>query len=95
VAKLLENEHNIALWPLAYQAYGDALVKNGDVRQGMAVWREGFAKYPLAVGLQERSASNEKEALEIVKRDRGIEFFQRPDAGISDISIVWTNGAAK
>jgi len=89
VAKL-DHDRDFPFWPFVYEAYGDALIKNGDIRAGMAVWKEGASRYPKHAGLQERAgAANQQQAHEIVKRIRGIDLFQRPDPDIADLSILW------
>ncbi|MCM3129663.1 tetratricopeptide repeat protein [Paenibacillus provencensis] len=80
---------DFAFWPDIYTAFGDALVKAGDVSEGMTAWKQGFEKYPDDQALSERAEADETEAYEIVKRDRGIDGFQRPDPAISDISKLW------
>lgn len=89
VVKSLEKEDDLALWPLTYEAYGDALVKEGKIKEGRAVWKEGHSKYPNSESLVIRSKANEEEAYEIVKQERGIEIFQRPKEEITDVSILW------
>lgn len=80
---------NVVLWPLIYAAYGDALVKDGDVAAGMKAWKDGAAKYPNSEELKKRSQITESEALALVRKERGIDGFTRPDPSISDISIMW------
>jgi tetratricopeptide (TPR) repeat protein len=89
IVRKLEDDIFLPLWPLIYEAYGDALVKHGDIDAGMAVWRDGYKKYPDVISLQERFRADKEEAYGIVKRVRGIDIFQRPDPSISDISILW------
>ena len=89
VAKELETIMPLRLWAHIYEAYGDALVKNGDIGTGIKVWRDGAELYPEEKGLRERAKLSESQAYEFVKNSRGIDFFQRPDPDISDISILW------
>lgn len=80
----------LPLWPLTYEAYGDALVKNGEIEAGQKIWKEGSKKYPDAESLRNRAGSSKEEAYEIVRSERGIEIFERPDPNISDLSSLWT-----
>lgn len=89
VVQHLEKDYELPLWALAYEAYGDALVKNGEIEAGMKVWNEGARKYPEAQKLQLRANVKSEEAYEIVRAERGIEIFERPDPTISDLSILW------
>lgn len=89
VSKQLETSIDLPLWPLIYEAYGDALVKNGQEKEGIAVWKEGSRKYPGAATLQRRAMMTEEEAHNEVRTVRGIDEFRRPDPGISDLSLVW------
>lgn len=94
VAQQLE-DHPSPMWPLFYEAYGDALVKNGESQRGMAVWKDGVKKYPHSEELQRRAkAKTAEEAFDIVRQIRGIDVFERPERSISDISILWKNNAA-
>ncbi|WP_270168547.1 hypothetical protein [Paenibacillus sp. SYP-B4298] len=94
VAKQLEG-YPSPMWPLFYEAYGDALVKNGENQKGMAVWKDGMKKYPHSEALQRRAkAKSDEEAFDIVRQIRGIDVFERPERSISDISILWNNHAA-
>lgn len=89
VVQLFEDKHKSKLWPLTYEAYGDALIKEGNIEMGMKVWKDGYKKYPDKKSLQKRAKADKNEAFKIVKRERGIEIFQRPDPKITDISILW------
>ncbi|MGA5691396.1 tetratricopeptide repeat protein [Cytobacillus pseudoceanisediminis] len=79
----------LPLWPSAYVAYGDALVKNGDIQEGIAVWKEGHKLYPDFKELEDRSKANKEEAFEIIRKVRGTDIFERPNKEISDLSILW------
>ncbi|MFD7524167.1 hypothetical protein [Paenibacillus chitinolyticus] len=87
--KLEQQDKDLVLWPMVYAALGDALVKNGDTRKGMSVWKQGSVKYPTDTPLKQRAGADEKQAYEIVKKERGIDGFTRPDARISDLSKIW------
>ncbi|MCK6259435.1 hypothetical protein LCY76_22960 [Fictibacillus sp. KIGAM418] len=78
-------------WALFYVALGDALVKDGQRNEGQAVWKEGYKKYPQSLELKKRQGLDEKKAFQLVKEERGIDGFQRPDKSISDLSIIWSN----
>ncbi|PFM99759.1 hypothetical protein [Bacillus cereus] len=81
----------LELWPQAYLAYGDALVKEGKIEEGIKVWKDGFSGYPDNKDLEKRARTNSDQAFAIVKEERGIEIFQRPNPNITDISILWKN----
>lgn len=89
IVKLFEDAVKLEVWPLTYIAYGDALVKEGKTKEGIAVWKEGYLKYPEEESLELRVKANADEAYEFVKKVRGIEIFQRPNPDITDISILW------
>ncbi|CAM4489724.1 hypothetical protein [Paenibacillus tarimensis] len=91
VAKQLEGTMDLPLWPLIYTAYGDALVKDGQVKEGILVWKDGAARYTEDKELQRRASLDEQGALDEVRAVRGIDEFRRPDPSISDLSIVWTS----
>lgn len=75
--------------PLTYMAYGDALVKSGEIEKGVSVWKEGEKLIPDHKGLKERVVGGEKKAKQIVAKDRGIDHFQRPEPTLTDLSILW------
>ncbi|MBG9794377.1 hypothetical protein ABD76_18440 [Paenibacillus dendritiformis] len=85
----MNHELKFAFWPDIYAAFGDALVKAGDVSAGIAVWKEGYEKYPNDAALSQRAGADENTAYDIVKQERGIDGFKRPDPAISDISKLW------
>ncbi|SDN47562.1 hypothetical protein SAMN04488137_4600 [Fictibacillus solisalsi] len=78
-------------WALFYVALGDALVKDGQQKEGQAVWKQGYKKYPHSSELEKRQGLDEKKAFQLVKEERGIDGFQQPDKSISDLSIIWSN----
>ncbi|MBO8162748.1 MAG: hypothetical protein H0Z34_03385 [Brevibacillus sp.] len=82
-------DESIPFWPQVYEAYGDALVKNGDVDGGYAVWKDGLRQFPESEGLSKRVAAGKEQALELVKEERGIDSFQPPNPNITDLSIIW------
>ncbi len=82
-------DQELVLWPLAYTALGDALIKGGSVKEGFAVWKEGEAAYPDHVPLQERMKAGLGQAEELVGDVRGMEQFQRPSPELTDITIIW------
>lgn len=82
-------EWDFAFWPDIYVAFGDALVKSGDAAAGIRAWKEGYAKYPDEEALAERAGADESKAYDIVRRERGIDGFTRPDPAISDIRKLW------
>lgn len=88
IAKKYQNYGN-PLWPEIYIAYGDALIKGGDISTGFKVWEEGYELYPSNSGLKERVDSGEKGAFLIVRTKRGIDTFQRPEKTLTDISNLW------
>ncbi len=90
-AKQLESETASPLWPLIYIAYGDALVKDGRVKEGIEVWKDGAAQYPMDDVLGDLAGLNADAALNHVRDVRGIDAFQRPDPDISDLSILWSS----
>ncbi|PEM43198.1 tetratricopeptide repeat protein [Bacillus toyonensis] len=92
VVKLHEKKGVVLeLWPQAYITYGDALVKEGETEDGIKVWKDGFSEYPDNKDLEKRARTNSNQAFAIVKEERGIEIFQRPNPDITDISILWKN----
>ncbi|NBI29806.1 hypothetical protein [Chengkuizengella marina] len=88
IAKKYKNYEN-PLWQEIYIAYGDALIKGGEVSTGFQVWKDGYNLYPDNIGLKERVESGEEGAYSIVKKERGIDIFQRPDKRLTDISRLW------
>jgi tetratricopeptide (TPR) repeat protein len=89
ITQLFEDKVKLELWPLTYEAYGDALVKEGKSKEGIAVWKDGYSKYPDVESLELRANANVDDAYEIVRKVRGIEIFQRPNPDITDLSILW------
>lgn len=89
VTKKFEGDHPFYMWPLAYTALGDAWVKKGEVGDGMKIWKEGYAAHPDDPALKERAEASKEKAVDIVVRERGMDQFQRPDPGISDLSPIW------
>ncbi|PWW03235.1 hypothetical protein DFQ01_107132 [Paenibacillus cellulosilyticus] len=89
VAKQLEGQLDLAIWPLTYIAYGDALVKDGQVKKGIEVWKDGFRKYKTDDALSRRAGLSEQGARDTVRGERGIDEFRRPDPSVSDLSMVW------
>jgi tetratricopeptide (TPR) repeat protein len=83
------NDRSFTMWPLIYTAYGDALIKNGQIKNGIKVWEEGYAAFPNDPDLKARANKTEDEAYGIVTRERGVDAFQRPDPSISDLSLLW------
>ncbi|WP_127531380.1 hypothetical protein [Paenibacillus kobensis] len=90
VAKQLEGGMKLSVWPLIYTAYGDALVKEGQIKKGIEVWKDGFQKYKEDEELKRRASVGEVEAVDIVREARGIDDFRRPSPSLSDLSLVWT-----
>ncbi|GIQ71462.1 hypothetical protein XYCOK13_42860 [Xylanibacillus composti] len=82
-------DQELVMWPMAYAALGDALVKGGSVEEGFAVWKEGAAAYPEYEPLQERVLAGISQAEELVGDIRGMEQFQRPTPELTDISVIW------
>jgi tetratricopeptide (TPR) repeat protein len=78
-------------WALFYEALGDALVKDGQIKEGIQVWKQGFEKYPQSSELKKRQDLDDKKAFQIVKQVRGIDGFQRPDKSITDLNLIWSN----
>ncbi|MVO98882.1 hypothetical protein [Paenibacillus lutrae] len=89
VTKKFEQETPFYMWALAYTALGDALVKKGEVGDGIDIWKQGYKSHPDDAGLKERAAASREQALEIVIRDRGMDQFQRPSPDIGDLSPIW------
>lgn len=87
--ELEEEDPSFWLWPLIYVAYGDALIKNGDIKDGMKIWVEGYSKYADYEELEHRAILDENQAFELVRSARGVEIFQRPDEDITDIGKLW------
>ncbi|MFD2673309.1 hypothetical protein [Marinicrinis sediminis] len=82
------------LWPMAYTALGDALVKKGEVSQGIKVWSEGYDRYPDFAELEERMRAGEEGAVKLVASMRGMEQFQRPQPDLTHIQQIWTDQSA-
>lgn len=72
-----------------YAAYGDALVKAGQIDAGVRVWQEGAQKYPDSALLLARVAAGREGAESLVRAERGIEDFARPRQGTTDLSLMW------
>jgi tetratricopeptide (TPR) repeat protein len=68
----------------AYVALGDALVKDGNVKQGWAVWEEGRERFPESAKLRDRLALDRSRAVEQVRRLRGLGVVVD-----TDLSIFW------
>lgn len=83
------NDDSFPFWPQVYEAYGDALVKSGDIAGGYAVWKDGLRRFPGAEGLQQRVDAGEEQAFERVREIRGIDSFQPPAPSITDLRIIW------
>ncbi|WP_163854432.1 hypothetical protein [Paenibacillus elgii] len=77
------------LWPKAYTALGDALVKKGDVKEGMQVWKDGLKRFPEHEELKQRVQAGNGQAEQIVAKERGMEQFQRPAPDMTDFSVIW------
>lgn len=76
-------------WPDCFITLGDAYVKDGDIEKGKQVWEKGEHKYPNNEGLKDRSNLSDKEAVKLVTEVRGIDIFQRPDASITNLNVIW------
>ncbi|WP_128895412.1 tetratricopeptide repeat protein [Longirhabdus pacifica] len=87
IARAYEHKPTV-LWPMAYTTLGDALVKKGEIEQGIQVWEEGLESYPQYEELQQR-VKQQDQALELVAATRGMEQFQRPSQDLTDISVIW------
>lgn len=74
---------------VAYATCGDALVKSGRAREGLAVWRRGLARFPGSMELQRRVAAGPEHALEVVRSERGTDAIQRPAADVADLAMIW------
>ncbi|MGM1048291.1 MAG: tetratricopeptide repeat protein [Bacillota bacterium] len=83
------NDTEFSFWPAIYAALGDAWVKNGNIKKGISIWKQASYIFPKDNDLQKRANADENQAYEIVKEERGINGFQRPNPKISDISIIW------
>ncbi len=89
VARKFKDHGETVLWPLAYTALGDALVKNGQVDEGYRVWKDGQKAYPDFAELRDRVQAGAGGAVDMVASARGMGQFQRPVPGVTDISIIW------
>jgi hypothetical protein len=89
VAEQFDNQPSV-LWPMAYLALGDALVKKGDVQAGVSIWKEGLKKSPLDPDLRDRVKGGSEQALQKVAETRGMEQFQRPAPGMTDFNQIWS-----
>lgn len=74
---------------IAYAGYGDALVKGGQISEGVRVWKRGSERFPGSEDLRRRVEAGEKGATDLVERERGINSFARPAPGLTDLSAVW------
>ncbi|WP_077702810.1 hypothetical protein [Virgibacillus dokdonensis] len=79
------------LWPDAYVAYGDALIKKGEIEEGIQVWKDGLNRFPNHEELLNRENLDSDQAYSLVKSERGIDSFQRPKEHITDLGILWGN----
>ena len=81
---------NAAIRALSWTAYGDARVKAGEVAQGMRIWREAARRFPEHEPLRRRAAARSaEEARALVREERGLEGFHRPDPNVTDLSPLW------
>ncbi|GAA4726627.1 hypothetical protein [Brevibacillus fulvus] len=85
----LADNKTFAFWPLAYEAYGDALVKKGEASAGYAVWQDGYRKFPDSAELKKRVEAGEEGAIELVTAERGMDSFMRPKPELTDLSMIW------
>lgn len=72
-----------------YITYGDALMKEGKIKEGRAVWKKGLKQFSNSHELEIRNRSSEQQAMKIVEKSRGIDIFQRPDELITDLQVLW------
>ncbi|SDZ40572.1 hypothetical protein [Bacillus sp. 166amftsu] len=74
-----------------YITYGDALVKEGEIAEGRAVWERGYDRFPNNKDLELRAKTKKDRALKVVEKVRGIDIFQRPEDSITDLNVLWIN----
>ncbi|WP_214483043.1 tetratricopeptide repeat protein [Bacillus sp. SM2101] len=83
------NSTDFEFWPNCYTALGDAYVKDGQVDQGKLVWSTGLKKFPDNHQLKLRTNLSDDQALDLVREERGIDIFQRPDPSITNLNVLW------
>ncbi|WP_053217790.1 tetratricopeptide repeat protein [Virgibacillus senegalensis] len=88
VAENTDIQHD-TLFAEAYTAYGDALIKDGQINEGYQVWKDGFEKYPESESLRERANLSKDDAQTIVQKERGIDNFMKPSPELTDLSKFW------
>ncbi|WP_018884935.1 tetratricopeptide repeat protein [Paenibacillus massiliensis] len=77
------------LWTRAYLALGDALVKKGQIAEGIKIWEEGYEQYPENEELRNRVEAGEDQAEVIVSAERGMEQFERPAPDMTNLNVIW------
>lgn len=82
-------DENFPLYESFYITYGDALMKEGKIKEGRAVWKKGLKQFSSSKELETRNSSSEQQAMKIVEESRGIDIFQRPDELITDLQVLW------
>jgi hypothetical protein len=75
---------------MSWVAYGDALVKSGQTSRGLQVWRDAHPGYRAYEPLARRAAAQDSTgAIEIVRQERGMEGFHRPNPDVPDLGPLW------